>query len=192
MKKYVNSIVNSGVTHVTIIVDIEVFGSDPIAAATYKGIHVPDGPVISGVPEAIYDSDAVVNFEEFIGSVRELIEDYYKLEIYYKNESPDKSNYFGMLAKDKDGYVIVDFDFTLRVSNHDAHRSKESQHQKKLQKKALIERIGVDDIGHIRYGVTVNNEKFLSYIEAFAVVDEIIESAVAKMIKNEKYRKKIK
>ena len=191
MKKYIKPI-SQIPTHIDIVVDIELFGNDPIAASTYKGIQVPDGPVISGVPEAIYDSDAVVNFEEFIDSIRELITDFYELDLYYKNESPDKSNYFGMLAKDSDGLIILDFDFTLRIANHDPRRTEKSKHQRKLQEQALKERIGDESIKHIRHTVTVNNEKFDSYIKAFAHVDSIIEGTVESMKKNEKYRKKIK
>ena len=174
--------------HIEIIVDIEYFEQLAVAASTYKGFQIPDGPLISGIPEAVIDSQALVDYESFIESVTDLITDYYELHIYYKNTSPDHSNYFGMLVKNDDGILLIDFDFTLRISNHNPHRSQQSQQHKKERKKALAEVTQGKKTKPITSHIEVNKENFDTYLEAYIAVDKLIGDTVEKMKQNQKYR----
>ena len=168
---------------VKIVIEAEILyfdipGQTPIAASKHRGFQIPDGPLISGIPGAIIDSQAVADYEAFIESVTDLITEYYELIIYYKNKSKDYSNYFGMLAKDSRGNIIADFDFTLRVSNHDPHRSKESQRHKK-QRQAELKRITEGKKPRpITDYIVVNDTEFDNYLDAYLAVDKMIEHAV--------------
>ena len=166
-----------------ILVEVELELSEPIeqpdvAAASYKGFNVPEGPLLSGLPDAIADSQAIADYEAFIESVQDLITDYYDLKIYYKNSSPDHSYYFGMLAQDADGRTILDFDFTLRISNHPAHRSQQSQFNKKERKAELARLTDGKKTKPITKSIIVNKEVCKDYEEAYQLVDSTIESVV--------------
>lgn len=192
MKKYIKPTTDELITtHINVILDL-VLTDYTIAAATYKGINVPDGSVLSGIKDAVYEKEELFRWNEFIDSIRDLITDYYEMEIYYENKSEYLSGYFGMLAKDKDGLIVLDFDFTIRVSTHDPKRTDKSESEKKKQKQMLSERIGGAKIKSMRDGIIVNGEIYPSYIKAFVAVDEIIADAHDTMMKNEKYRKRIK
>ena len=179
MKKFItSSISDTGVTHVYIEVEIEYYGPVPVAASEYRGFYVPDGPLISGLPNAVVDSQALVDYEDFIESVQDLITEYYELHIYYKNESKGLSHYFGILAKDVDGTIILDFDFNLRVSNHDPHRSTSSQKHKKERDIELKRLSEGKKPRPLTKSITVNSEEFENYMDAYLKVDSIIEHAV--------------
>lgn len=190
MKRYINASFENMI-HINIFVSIDQLSSDLIVASTYKDINVPDGPVISGVRGSEYTTEEIERFHEFMDSVKELIEGFYHMEIYYKHESNYLSNYFGMLAKDKDGLIVIDFDFTLRIATHLARRTDQSKKEKKKQENQLKDRIGGEKTKPMRDFIEVNGEKYPSYIKAFAAIDEIIADANETMLKNEKYRKKI-
>jgi len=191
MKKYITKAdVTTIPLHFDIVVDITYFdesSSDTVVATEYKGFQIPDGPLISGIPGAVLDSQALIDYEDFIESVTDLITDYYELDIYYKNTSSDHSNYFGMLAKNDKGEVILDFDFTLRVSNHDPHRSSQSQQHKKERKEALNKITKGKKTKPITHSIVVNSEIYNSYIEAYADIDKLIEGVVEVMKRREKY-----
>ena len=146
MKRYIHDDRYTSNFHFDIVVEIEYFDDTTrVAASEYKGFYVPDGPVISGLPDEVLGSKALQDYADFIESVQALITDFYKLKIYYKNTSKDLSNYFGILAKNKDGSIIIDFDFTLRISNHDAKRSKQSQKHKKEKEAERFIRLFVEN-----------------------------------------------
>lgn len=178
MKTYVKSAkVTTIPMHFDIEVEIEYFDTQAqgiqVTASEYKGFQIPDGPLLSGVPGAVIDSQALIDYEDFIESVTDLITDYYDLDIYYKNTSPDHSNYFGMLAKNAKGEIILDFDFTLRVSNHDPHRSAQSQQHKKERKAALNKITKNKKTKPITHSIIVNSEIYDTYIEAYADIDKL-------------------
>lgn len=197
MKRYVKTeeIINTEptTTHINVVVNIGFDGDTDttIAAATYKDVNVPDGSVISGEPESEYTKEEIERYHNFIDSIVELAERFYKMEVYYKNESDYYSDYLGMLAKSKDGLVIVDFDFTLRIATHPAHRTDRSEKEKKKQEQQLSDRLGGLETKPMRDQILVNGEKFESYIFAFEKIDNIISQAHEVMVRNEKYRKKI-
>ena len=187
MKRYIKDERYQSNLHFDVVVEIEYFDdNDEIAASTYKGFYIPDGPVIPGLPEAVVDSKAVQDYSDFIESVQALITDYYKLKIYYKNTSKDYSNYFGILAKNKDGSIIIDFDFTLRISNHNAKRSKQSQKHKKEKNKLLEDLTQGKTTKPIRKSIIVNNKEYSTYMQAYLVIDETIEEVATNMLKKSK------
>ena len=168
-------------THIVVDVEIEYYDPLPIAASEYKGFKIPDGPLISGIPGAIINSQAVADFDAFLESVEGLCTEYYGLEIYYKNMSATHSCYFGMLAKDGNGNILLDFDFNLRISNHDPHRSDASQKHKK-ERQAALDRIAQGKKPRpITKIITVNAEEMDSYDEAYLAIDNIIEHTVSIM-----------
>ena len=169
------------ITKVEVIFEVEIERSEEVAAATYKGFYVPEGALLPAEKDAIIDSQAMQDYDDFIQSVEDLSTQYYNLDIYYKNNSPDNSFYFGMFAKDKDGNIVLEFDFTLRVSTHRAHRSTESRKHKKKQEEIRLQYTGGKETKPLRKSVIVNNKEFRSYMDAYLEVDRIIEDAVEKM-----------
>lgn len=187
MKRYIHDDRYTSNFHFDIVVEIEYFDDTTrVAASEYKGFYVPDGPVISGLPDAVLGSQALQDYADFIESVQALITDFYKLKIYYKNSLKDHSNYFGILAKNKDGSIIIDFDFTLRVSNHDPKRSKKSQKHKKEREAELKKLTDGKNTKPIRRNIVVNNERYTSYMKAYVDIDEAIEDVVSIMTRKQK------
>lgn len=188
MKRVIKGNINSDSTkrHISIIVEIDINDptSEPVAAATYKGFYIPEGPLLPEEKGAIIGTQALEDYHAFIESVEDLFTEYYGLEIYYKNDSPSHSYYFGLLAKNSDGSIILDFDFTLRVSNHPAHRSKQSQHFKKERQAALKELSGQKKPQPVTRYIIVNNNTFSNYMDAYFKVDEEIKEVVDKMVRN--------
>jgi hypothetical protein len=192
MKKLVyTSEITSIPIHFDIVIDFLVAQSESVVASEYKGIWVTDAPVIPNLPKELIDSQTFQDFEDFMESVTKLITDYYKLHIYYKNVSPDHAHYFGLLAKDDQNRIILDFDFTFRVANHRAHRTPESEYNKQEQEEALNIAIKGNPTKPMTKTILVNNEQYAKYLDAYIAIDEIIEDHVKKMKKNEKYRKKL-
>ena len=192
MKKYIKtSQVSQIPIHFDIVIEFDNINQVSIVAAEYKGFWVTDAPVIPNLPKELIDSQTFQDFEDFMESVTKLITDYYKLHIYYKNVSPDHSHYFGLLAKDDDNNIILDFDFTFRVANHRAHRTSESEYNKQEQEKKLKDTTKGNPTKPMTKTIIVNNELFDKYLDAYISIDETIEDHVAKMKKNEKYRKKL-
>lgn len=152
-----------------------------IAAVSYKGIEIPDGELLPAEKDVLIDSQVLADYHSFIECIEDLIIDVYELEIYYRNDSPYNSFYFGVLAKNSDETIILDFDLTLRVSTHDAHRTKESQHYKKEKKAALKKIAHTKKPTPITYSVIVNREEFDNYLDAFVAIDDKIKHAVEMM-----------
>jgi hypothetical protein len=192
MKKLVyTSEITSIPIHFDIVIDFLVSQSESVVASEYKGFWVTDAPVIPNLPKELIDSQTFQDFEDFMESVTKLITDYHKLHIYYKNVSPDHAHYFGLLAKDDQNRIILDFDFTFRVANHRAHRTPESEYNKQEQEEALNIATKGNPTKPMTKTILVNNEQYTKYLDAYIDIDEIIEDHVKKMKKNEKYRKKL-
>lgn len=153
-------------------------GNDEIAAATYRGIEIPEGELLPAEKDAIVHSQAYRDYHSFIDSVEELLMDYYELEVYYKNESDYNSFYYGLLAKDNDNSLLFDFTLHLRVSTHEAHRTQESQRNKKKEKQALNQLSKGKKVRVISSNVIVNRDEFSSYIYAIGQVDDIVKDAI--------------
>lgn len=151
---------------------------EQLVASTYKGFNIPDGELLPSEKDAITSSQALADYYSFIECIEDLMTDNYDLEIYYKNASPYNSFYFGAVAKNSDGTLIFDFDLTLRVSNHNPHRTQQSQQYKK-EKKAALKRIArTKKPTAITRSVIVNNDYYSDYLEAFVDIDEIIKRSV--------------
>ena len=85
MKRYMHDDRYTSNFHFDIVVEIEYFDDTTrVAASEYKGFYVPDGPVISGLPDAVLGSQALQDYSDFIESIQNLMTAFYHLEIYYK------------------------------------------------------------------------------------------------------------
>lgn len=162
-----------------------------IAAATIRGIYIPEGELMPAEKDAIFSSQCYTDFCTFNEGVNDLLADYCGLDVYYKNESDTHSFYFGSLAKAADGTLLVDFTCVLRISTHDPVRSKSSQKHKKEREEALQNRIGdskkAKGVKVIPKSITVNRETFDSYADAFFHVCDFVDTVVKKIKYREKY-----
>lgn len=149
-----------------------------VAAATYRGIDIPEGKLPPADKNAIMNSQVYRDYRSFIDAVEEMLIDY-NFNIYYRNESEYDSFYWSGLAKDDNGNNLVDFTVRLRVSTHDAHRTKESQQNKKEEKRLLKKLSGGRRVTPLPINVVVNDEStdFKSYLDAIVYIDERIERA---------------
>ena len=164
------------------------YSAEEIAAAMYKGFRIPDGAVIPGVKDAVFTDQIIVDYEMFIESVEDLLEEYYGLILFYENKSSDYSNYYSFLAKDKEsGKIYFKFRLRLRISNHPAHRSTNSQKHKKEETtsdkyKDLTKGISRDPRPYTK-SIVVNDEIYDSYETAFVDIDAQIAQWVEVMRK---------
>jgi len=188
MKKYVHA--DKPVTcQIDVVFEVELCYAPTdkqVAASSYKGFHVPDGELLPEEKDAIITSQAYADWLAFNESVEDLITDYYELDIVYKNQSPDNSFYFGVMARNSDNSFILKFSATFRIANHAAHRSKSSQFNKKAQKDAIANLIDGKKLQVIYKPIIVNQNTFSSYYEAFAHVSDEIEKA-SKVLKRDMY-----
>lgn len=189
MKRYIHPSTNIFPKVINIVVEAGWFddGSGAgVAAATFNGKELPKGPLLPAEKDAIITSQMLEDYRSFISSVEELLTDYYKLHVYYKNNSEDNSFYFGIIAKNSDGSPVLEFNFTLRVSNHPAHRSPQSKEHKKEQKAELKKLVPNVDLKPLTKSILVNDKEFNNYEEAYEAVDKIIESVVNIMTRKKK------
>lgn len=187
MKRYIKSTTNDTIK-VNVVYNVELTqdSGHEVAAASYKGIEIPEGELMPAEKDAIFDSQAYRDYRSFIESVEELLTDYYELHLYYKNESKYNSFYYGFLAKNDDESLVFDFTLRFRISTHDAHRTHESQQHKKDQKEALRKLAGTKKVKAISRDVVVNSEQFETYVEAIEEIDRIVEKAVEVMTRKRK------
>lgn len=187
MKRYLKASSSESTTHrIEVVFEVGYKDAESVAAATYRGYNVPEGPLLPAEKDAIIDSQVYQDYQDFIESVEDLCTDYYDLEIYYKNKSQDNSFYWGMLAKNSDESLILDFDFTLRVSNHDSHRSEQSQKHKAEKKAKLAEIAKGKKTRPITRSIVVNQDKFSSWMEAYEAICDLVEGVVATMTRRKK------
>ncbi len=185
MKRVVRYLDEPDTIKISVIVEVEMrLKDDPVAAATFDHKELPQGQLLPSEKDAVIDSQVLEDYHAFIESIEDLITDYYDLHIYYKNSSPDNSFYFGMIAKDADNIPIIDFEACIRISNHAASRSPQSQHNKKLMKEALRREVGNAKLKPIRKRIIVNRDEFADYDAAYSAVDELIENVTSKLKKN--------
>ena len=180
------------------IIDVEILTDHPFfhseyfpegVAAAYnpEDVNLPKRPVISKDKNRI-EQWMIDDFEAFVEDVETLCEVNYGLVLTYSNVSKDHSHYYNYLAKDEEGNVIVKFRLRLRVSNHPPKRSLDQKKNKKaeLLSEKLNELLSKGDIKKLRTYtkiITVNDEYYDSYDEAFEEIDQLLEEAVAKMQK---------
>lgn len=190
MKRYIKS---SAMDILPIEFDINVgiipkYTTEEVKSAVYKGFEIPDGEVISGLKSAIITNQIESDYNMFIESVEDLLQEYYGLELFYENSSPDYSHYYSFLAKDKEtGKIYFRFRLRLRISNHPAHRSEASQKHKREETKTerykeLTKDISKDPRPYSK-NITVNKETYESYEDAFIDIDNQVEEWMTKMKK---------
>ena len=185
MKRYVKSTTIITPLVISVIFDIElVDDTSTIAAVSYKGHIIPEGELPPADKNAIVNSQIWSDYQSFIEAVEDIIEDY-DLDVYYKNNSDYSSFYWSALAKDSSGKDILDFTVRMRVSTHPAHKTKQSQENKKAEKAELAKIAGKKRVAPLPIIVVVNDEseEFMSYLDAIAYLDMAIAHAVEIMIR---------
>lgn len=175
------------------ILDIEVTTYSPILtsdseseiAASSEAPNLPKRPVISKDKNKIKQW-MIDDFASFVESVESLCEQKYKLVGTYKNASKDNSYYYNYLAQDDAGNIIIDCRLRLRISNHDAHSTKEQQHNKKSELNSerlheLLTQQQIDKLTPYAKVIVINDEIFDDYDEAYFHVVDVIDHAVKVM-----------
>ena len=124
------------------------------------------------------------DFESFIESIESFLTDRHDLELVYKNKCDYNSFYYTLLAKDKNGKIIVRFELRLRISNHDVKRIKAQQHNRSEEDRIVREELekrkipafALHKMNKIQLNFVVNNESYHSYGSAFNdIINEIDE-----------------
>lgn len=206
MKRYIHATSNQNTSidelSIPIRIDIEVIAdhlifhegaeTDPIVAAKIIAdaakYNIPTGPVISKY-KARVTQRMVDDFNEFVEIIEDLCETKYGLIMTYQNTSEDHSHYYNYLVTDDHGNIIVDFRLRLRVSNHPPKKSKEQKEHKKEELASdklheLLTQSEIDKLTKYPKIITVNDELYDSYEQAFEDVDAILADAAKKMKKN--------
>lgn len=181
MKRYIKSSESTdGLLNIEVIFDVQIDdNSNDVAAATYKGHEIPEGELPPADKNAVVDSQVWQDYQDVIEVIEDLIEDH-NLNIYYTNESDYHSFYWSALAKDSKGNSLMRFTVRIRVSTHDAHRTKESQENKKKERSALRKLTEGKRVTPMPITVVVNNEskQFQSYMDVVVYVDEKLDHAL--------------
>lgn len=177
---------------VTIFADHPIFylydeGEGIVAAFDSAKYNLPTGPVISRYKNRI-TQQMIDDFESFMEDVEILCEEDYNLVGTYKHVSNDHSYYYNYLAKDDEGNIIVKFRLRLRISNHLGRKSKKQKYNKNQEaaSEKLKEMLSDEDIRKLKKytkTITINNEIFVSYEEAFEAIDSLLSNAVQVMKK---------
>ena len=189
MKKYIRSdSSNDNMIKIEVIFDVRLSeGSSEVAAATYKGHEIPEGELPPAEKNAIVNSQVWQDYQDVIEVIEELIADH-NLYVYYDNQSDYHSFYWSTLARDSKGNNLLDFTARIRVSTHDAHRTKESQENKKEEKEVLKKLAGKKRVTPMPITVVINDksEKFKSYIDVIAYIDKELDHALSVMTRKSK------
>lgn len=195
MKRYLRS--DSSISSpISLVVEV-VFGysEDNTRVAASKGV-VPDSVpktqlphVVKGVPLGL---QAKADYDSFVTSVVELMEDYYDLHIYYKNTSPDESHYYACLAKDASKELVLDFKVKIRIATHAAHESKQADYNKARETEATKEVAKGKKLKPLYIQLICNdeNEDVSTYDEAYLWIDDQLDRKVEIMKRGLKYRKR--
>lgn len=168
-------------------IDVEVRPySKYVAASEMYGIPIPDGDLMPETKDELPTDQMIADYEDFIEAIEDLLQDHYGLILVYKSKSEDYSKYYNFLACDKDGVVLFRFRLRLRVSTHDAHRTKQSQKHKKEEEHSekLLELLDGRPLPKAYpKTVIVNRKTFTSYEEAFVTIDNDVKRWINVMIR---------
>lgn len=184
MKRYIKASQTDTSYHFDIIIEGGYDDSNEVAAATYsKSDHMfilPDGalPLADDKTPIDPNSPLATDYSDFVESITSLLEEYYDLHIYYKNDSVFLSNYFGILAKNSDGSLIFDFDFRLRIATHDRQTKTKASEQHKKEQAAELQKLTSKKLKPIVRSILVNDQRFDNYLDAFVFIDAEIERIV--------------
>lgn len=177
MKRYINS-KETTTPKLNIVVEVEFLNSnESVSAAKFNPENFKDSKLPPAAKDALIDTQVLADFHAFVETLEDLLKDYFELSLYYKNDSPYNSFYFGALAVDDNGNYIIDCEATIRVSTHTAHRTSESQREKALQKAKLKSLIGDKRMEPVRRSIIINDIEFDNYEDAYTEAFEKIKSA---------------
>lgn len=180
IKRYIRSNYNIDLitSEVTFNVELTSSAESEVAAAIYKGYEIPEGELPPADKKIVMNSQVYQEYLSFIEVIEDMISDY-NLNIYYKHNSENNSFYRSGLAKDDKGNNLIDFTIRIRVSTHTAHRTKESQNNKKKEKAELAKLAGTKRVTPLPINVVVNDqsEDFRSYLDAIVYFSNQLEHA---------------
>lgn len=177
------------------IIDIDVIADHPILheefvkqiAASFvdEQNRFPDRPVISRKRNMI-KGWMIDDFEGFVERIEDFCENRMNLVLTYTNVSPDHSHYYNYLAKDEEGNIVANIRLRLRISNHNAKKSAKQKSNKKQELESdklheLLTQQQIDDLDTYVLIITVNDEKFASYEDAYDYAKKRIKRAVEVM-----------
>ena len=175
MKRYIPT--SSDIPKLQIIVEVEFVNETESVAASYELENLRNSKLPPAAKDALIDSQVLADYHAFVETIEDLMTDYFGLDIYYKNDSPYNSFYFGALAVDSTGKYILDCEAVIRISTHDPHRTPESIKEKMKQQAKLKDVTNGVKLQPVRKNIIINDESFSNYDEAYEFVFPIIERA---------------
>ena len=179
MKRYIHGTEN--MLKLQVIVEVGFVKESESIAASYDTDQFKGSELPPAVKDALIDSQVLADYHAFVETLEDLVTDYFGLKIYYKNDSPYNSFYFGVLAVDDEGNYILDCEAAIRISTHDAHRTTESEKQKANQKNELKKLTKGKRLQPVRRNIIINNHEFDNYDEAYEFAFSQLESAASKL-----------
>lgn len=179
MKRYIRE--NIDILKLQVIVEVEFSEDSKSIAASYDSERFKDSELPPAAKDALIDSQVLADYHAFVETLEDLITDYFGLQIYYKNDSPYNSFYFGVLAVDDEGNYILDCEAAIRISTHDTHRTPESEKHKVDQKNELKKLTKGKRLQPVRRNIIINDHEFENYDEAYEFAFSQLESAASKL-----------
>lgn len=154
-----------------------------VAAATYRGYEIPDGPLMPADKNIQVSEQQIIDYETFIEDVEDMLKERHELKLIYENKSKDYSNYYTFLAVDENGNPYFRFRLRLRVSTHDPRRSSAQKAEIAKEEQAVEEYLkGKKKPNKMTKIIVVNDEsEYDSYLDAFVDICNIVDKAIEKM-----------
>lgn len=153
-----------------ILYPLDESGTSNVAAATYKGYNLPDGPLLPADKRGSVMMQQEIDYECFIEDIEDFLTDNCELKLIYKNKSDDYSRYYSFLAQDDEGNTLFKYRLRLRVSNHKAHSTKQQKVNKAKEEQAVKPHLkGKKPIKYVQE-IIVNDQTFESYLDAFVYI----------------------
>lgn len=175
MKRYVKE--NSELFDLKVIVEIGFVSEAEPVAASYYPEKFRDSELPPAAKDALIDSQVLADYHAFVETLEDVMTDYFGLELYYKNDSPYNSFYYGALAVNNEGDYILDCEATIRISTHDPHRTPESEREKAKQKAKLKEITNGARLQPVRKNIVINDNEFSNYDDAYEFAFSQVERA---------------
>lgn len=154
-----------------------------IAASTYRGYEIPDGPLMPADKNIRVSEQQIIDYETFIEDVEDMLKERHELKLIYQNKSKDYSNYYTFLAVDKEGNPYFRFRLRLKVSTHDPRRSSAQKAEIAKEEKAVKEYLkGKKKPDKMTKIIVINDDsEYDNYLDAFIDICDKVDTAIEKM-----------
>lgn len=177
MKRYIKE--NNNLFRLRVVVEVEFLSEAESVAASYDSERFNNSELPPAAKDALIDSQVLADYHAFVETLEDVMTDYFGLELYYKNDSPYNSFYYGALAVNDEGDYILDCEATIRISTHDPHRTSESEKEKAKQKAKLNEIAKGKRLQPVRKNIVINDKEFSNYEDAYEFAFSQIERAAS-------------